>query len=89
MTTPNIETIARVDTRPDPHGYVTITVAGHRYTIVRDMFDNVRVKGIGSVSGLVGELRWVYGVAADLDVPRIMDGLDRSVARWHEDHPAL
>lgn len=79
-----IATITRVNTRPDPHGYVTITVAGHRFTIVRDLFDNVQVKGIGSISGLIEELRWAYGITADLDVPRIMDGLDRSVARWNQ-----
>ena len=86
MNNPNIATIARVNTRPDPHGYVTITVAGHRFNIVRDMFDNVQVEGIGSISGLLEELRWAYGITADLDVPRILNGLDRSVARWHEDH---
>ena len=86
MNTPNIATITRVNTRPDPLGYVTITVAGHRFTIVRDMFDNVQVKGIGSISGLVEELCWAYGITADLDSARIMDGLDRSVARWHKDH---
>ena len=86
MNTPNIATITRVNTRPDPHGYVTITVAGHRFTIVRDLFDNVQVEGIGSIAGLIEELRWAYGITADLDVPRILDGLDRSVARWHKEH---
>ena len=84
-----IATITRVNTRPDPHGYVTITVAGHRFTIVRDLFDNVQVKGIGSISGLVEELRWAYGITADLDVSRIMNGLNRSVARWHQDHTRI
>ena len=81
----SIATIARVDTRPDPLGHVVIAVAGHRFEIVRDLFDNVRVEGRGSIASLVEELRWAYGITADLDVPRIMDGLDRSVARWHQD----
>ena len=89
MNTPNIATITRVNTRPDPHGYVTITVAGHRFTIVRDLFDNVQVEGIGSIAGLIEELRWAYGITADLDVPRILDGLARSVARWHQDHARI
>ena len=87
MNTP--ATITRVNTRPDPHGYVTITVAGHRFTIVRDLFDNIQVKGIGSIAGLVEELRWAYGINADLDVPRIVDGLDRSVARWHKERTRI
>lgn len=77
-------TIARVDTRPDPLGHVVVAVAGRRYTVVRDLFDNVQVEGIGSISALVEELRWSHGIVADLDVPRILDGLDRSVARWHQ-----
>jgi hypothetical protein len=85
----NTATITRVNTRPDPYGYVTITVAGHRFDVVRDMFDNVRVKGVGSISGLFEELRWAYGVTADLDVARILNGLDRSVARWREDRARI
>lgn len=84
-----IATISRVNTRPDPYGYVTITVAGRRFDIVRDLFDDVQVKGIGSISGLVEELRWAYGIAADLDVKRIHDGLDRSVARWREERARI
>ena len=85
----DIATITRVNTRPDPLGYVTITIVGHRFNIVRDLFDNVQVEGIGSISGLVEELRGAYGITADLDVPRILNGLDRSVARWHEDHARI
>lgn len=85
----NIATITRVNTRPDPLGHVTITIAGHRYTIMRDLFDNIQVKGIGSISGLIEELRWAYGITADLDTTRILDGLDRSVARWHKDHARI
>lgn len=85
MTAPDIATITRVSTRPDPLGHVTITVAGHRFNIMRDMIDNVQVEGIGSISALIEELRWAYGITADLDVPRILEGLDRSVARWHKD----
>ena len=89
MNAPSIATITRVNTRPDPLGHVTITVAGHRFNIVRDLFASVQAKGIGSISGLVEELRWAYGITADLDVPRILNGLDRSVARWHEDHTRI
>ena len=88
-TAPAPATITRVNTRPDPHGHVTVTVAGRQFTIVRDMFNNVRVQGHGSLAALAQELRWAYGVTADLDAARVLRGLDRSVARWHAERPTL